>query len=173
MANTNSVYKAKRASSLADPTSATTFKQADDSTKPAIVYFPQQVAGSSASFRFKARGRATTVGSHNVTPKVSFGTSATAASNTVIAAATARACATTTAVWSIEGTLEWNGTANLLKGWFKALNGSTAVLDTDAVTTSVTADLSSSTASGLTVEITVATGGGDVAYLDELSLEVI
>lgn len=172
MGNTNTVYKANRAASRTDPTSAVTFVQAEDSTKAAAVFFPQQVAGSSASFRFRARGRTTTTGSHNNTPKVSLGTSVTAASNTVIAAATARAVATTTAVWEIEGVLVWNGTSNLLKGWFKALNGSTAVLDADAVTTSATADLSVPGV-GLSVEVTVATGGGDVAALDELSLEVL
>lgn len=172
MGNANTVYKAKKAASLANPTSASTFVQSDDSTKPALVYFPQQVAGSSASFLVRARGRTTTVGSHNNTPKLSLGTSATAASNTIFAAATARAVATTTAVWCIEATLIWNGTSNLLKGSFWALNGSTAVLDVPAVTTSVTADLSVPGV-GVTVEITVATGGGDTAYLDELSLEVL
>lgn len=172
MAGPGAVYKAKKAATLSNPTSASTFVQSDDSTKAAAVFFPQQIAGSSASFRFRARGRVTTIGSHNNTPKVSLGSSVTAASNTIIAAATARAVATTTAVWSIDGVLEWNGTSNLLKGWFKALNGSTATLDADAVTTSVTADLSVPGVA-LSVESTVATGGGDSSFLDELSLEVI
>src|SRR6185369_4192344 len=122
MGSASAVYKAKKAATLSNPTSASTFVQSDDSTKAAAVYFPQQIAGSSASFRFRARGRVTTVGSHNATPKISYGVSVTAGSNTNIAAATARAVATTTAVWSIDGVLEWNGTSNLLKGWFKALN---------------------------------------------------
>jgi ferric iron reductase protein FhuF len=172
MANNNVVYRAKKAATLSNPTSASTFLQSDNSLLAAVVYFPTQVAGSSASFRFRARGRVTTIGAHNATPKVSLGTSVTAASNTVIAAATARSVATTTAVWSIDGVLDWNGTSNLLKGWFKALNGSTATLDADAVTTSVTADLSVA-GIGLSVEMTVATGGGDSAFLDELTLEQI
>lgn len=172
MGNTNTVYRAKKAASLLNPTTAATFVQSDDSTKAAAVFFPTTPTGTSASFLFRARGRTTTTGSHNNTPKVSLGTSVTAGSNTIIAASTARAVATTTAVWCIEGTLIWNGTSNLLKGSFWALNGSTAVLDVPAVTTSVTADLSVAGV-GLTVENTVATGGGDLAYLDELSLEVL
>lgn len=172
MGNTNTAYAAKRAASLTDPTSATTFKDNSDSTKPAIVYFPTMPTGTSAAFRVRAVGRATTTASHNVTPKLSIGTSATAATNTVVAAATARAVATTTAVWSIEATFYWNGTSNLLKGHFTALNGSTATLDAQAVTTSVAADLSAAGV-GATVEITIATGGGDIGYLDSLTLEVL
>jgi hypothetical protein len=173
MGNTNTTYIAPKAASLTNPTAASTFVQSDDSSKAAAVYFPQQASGTSAAFRFRARGRTTTVGSHNNTPKVSIGTSVTAASNTVIAAATARAIATTTAEWCIEGTLIWNGTASTLNGWFKAVNGSTATLDSDAVTTEATSVDLTTPGTGLTVEITVATGGGDIAYLDELALEVL
>ena len=123
---------------------------------------------------FRARGRATTVGSHNVTPKISFGTSITAASNTIIAAATARACATTTATWEIVGELNWNSTLKSLQGKFTALNGSTAVLDAWAVLTAVATSVDLTTSgNGLSVEITVATGGGDTAFLDMFSLEVV
>lgn len=171
MANANTVYRAKKAATLTDPTSATTFKDSSDSTKPAIVYFPLTPTGTSKMFRVRAVGRVTTAGSYNWTPKVSIGTSATAGSNTIVAAATARAIATTTAVWEITVTFAWNGTSNLLKGHFSALNGSTAVLDAEAVTTSVTADLSSATSVGVTVEGTIGTGGS--CFLDELSLEVL
>lgn len=172
MANANVVYRAKKAAALSNPTSASTFVTSDDSTKAAAVYFPIIPANQkSARFKFCARGTVTTVGSHNATPKVSFGVSTTAGSNTNIAAATARAVATTTAVWMIEGVLLYNATSTLLKGHFTALNGSTAVLDAEAVTTSVTADLTSA-GNGLSVEMTVATGGGDTATLDEFTLEV-
>lgn len=175
MASIGTFYQAKKAASLADPTSASTFLQSDDSSLSAVVYFPVlESTVTRASFRFRAKGRATTVGSHNVTPKVSYGTSTTAGSNTVIAAATARACATTTESWEIWGELNWNSTLQSLQGWFSALNGSTAVLDAAAVLTNVptSVDLTAS-GKGLTVEITIATGGGDTGYLNELTLEAI
>ena len=177
MGNANSVYLAKKASSLTDPTSATTFKQSDDSTKAAAVYFPvipQSAAPARMSFRFHASGRALNSASHNVTPKVSYGVSTTAGSNTIIAAATARAVSTAQANWDIWGMLFWEAAVGELSGWFSALNGITAVLDAAAVLTATPAsvDLSQS-GLGLSVEITIATGGGDTGYLDELSLEVL
>ena len=177
MANANSVYRAKRASSLSNPTAATTFKQADDSTKAALVFFPvlsQAAALASMAFRFRAMGRALNSASHNVTPKVSYGVSTTAASNTIIAAATARAVSTTQASWCIWGNLFWDATNQKLSGTFLALNGITAVLDAEAVLTNTVASVDLSTSGlGLSVEITIATGGGDTGYLDELSLEVL
>jgi len=175
MGNANTTYRAKRASARLNPTSAATFLQADDATKACVVYFPQ-ISGSSAAFKFRAVGRALNSASHNVTPKVSYGSSITAASNTVIAAATARAVSTTQAVWAIWGDLFWDSTSQVLKGCFSALNGATSVLDAFAVLTNTVSsvDLSSSTAgNALSVEITIATGGGDNGYLDELSLEVL
>jgi hypothetical protein len=169
------VFAAPKADSLANPTSATTFKKSGSSTVAAIAYFPVLGTGATnAKFRFRASGRASTVGSHNVTPKVSYGTSGTAGSNTIIAAATARAVATTTAPWSIWGELFWDSTSGILRGVYAALNGSTAVLDALAVLTSTVSsvDLTAS-GNGLTVEITIATGGGDTGYLDELTLEQV
>lgn len=176
MAAIGTIYRAKKAATLTNPTSATTFLQSDDSTKAAVVYFPVlDSTVTSASYAFRARGRATTVGSHNVTPKVSFGSSTTAGSNTVIAAATARASATTTESWEIWGVLNWNSTLKSLQGWFSAVNGSTAVLDAAAVLTNVpTSVLMADSGNALSVEITIATGGaGTFGYLDELTLEVL
>ena len=173
MANANVIYRAKKAASLSNPTSASTFVQSDSSSKAAVVYFP--VLDSSvknATFKFRAVGHATTVGSHNVTPKVDFGSSTTAGSNTAIAAATARAVATTTASWEIWGELYWDATAQTLNGVFSALNGSTAVLDSAAATTAKTGVDLTASGNALSVEITIATGGGDTAFLDEFTLEV-
>jgi len=174
MANTNTIYTARAAASLSNPTAASTFVLSSNSAKAASVYFPVLPSYvTSAWFRFRARGRATTVGSHNVTPKVDYGVSVTAGSNTAIAAATARAVATTTAAWIIEGLLYWDSTSKTLKGSFSAENGSTAVLDSTAATTTVTSVDLTTAGLGLTVEITIATGGGDIGYLDELSLEAM
>ena len=177
MANANSIYRAKKAASLTNPTSASTFVQSDDSTKAAAVYFPvlsQANAPTSMAFKFRAVGRALNSASHNVTPKVSYGVSTTAGSNTIIAAATARAVSTTQAVWAIWGDLFWDSTSDVLKGFFSALNGVTSVLDADAVLTNTVSSVDfSQSGLGLSVEITIATGGGDTGYLDELSLEVL
>lgn len=175
MAAIGTMYRAKKAATLTNPTSASTFVQSDDSSKAAAVYFPVLDSSvNSIAFAFRARGRATTVGSHNVTPKVSYGVSTTAGSNTVIAAATARACATTTCTWEISGTLIWNKTLQSLQGEFVAKNGSTTTLDTSAVLTNIPTSVDLTTSGlGLSVEITIATGGGDTGSLDELTLEVI
>ena len=174
MAGIGTIYRAKKAASLSNPTSASMFVQSDNSSKAAAVYFPVLNSSvTSAAFRFKALGRATTAGAHNITPKVCFGDSSTEASNTVIAAATARAGATDTATWCIEGTLIWNSTKQSLQGSFRAWNGSTIVLDSDAVTTAKTGVDLTTSGNALSAEITIATGGGDTGYLDELTLEVI
>lgn len=171
MASNLTVYRAKPAAVLAAPTSASTFVTSADATKAAVVYFPVIPANQgSARFKIRARGRATTTGSNNVTPILQLGTSVTSGSNTTFAAGTARAVATTTGVWEIEADLVYNATSTLLKGHFTCLNGSTAVLDAQAVTTSVTADLSVAGV-GVTCACTVATGG--TATLDELCLEVL
>lgn len=171
MANANTVYRAKKAAQLAAPTSASTFVTSDSSSVAAAVYFPIVPSNSGARmFRIRASGYATTTGSNNVTPILQLGTSVTSASNTTFAAGTARAVATTTGVWYLEATLVYNPTSTLLKGHFTCLNGSTAVLDAQAVTTSVTADLSVAGV-GVTCACTVATGG--TANLTELCLEVL
>lgn len=172
MANTNTITLARAAATLTNPTSASTFVRSNNSANAAAVYFPVLTSWTGvAKFRFRATGTATTVGSHNATPKVDYGVSITAASNTAIAAATARAVATTTAKWVIEGNLFWDPTSKTLTGWFTALNGSTAALDAPAVTTTVTGVDLTTSGNGLTVEMTIATGGGDTATLDELELE--
>lgn len=175
MASFGTIYRAKKAATLADPTAAATFVQSDDSTKAAAVYFPVLDSSvTSAVFSFRARGRAKTVGAHNITPKVSYGVSVTAGSNTIIAAATARAGATDTASWEISGTLIWNSTLKKLQGEFSARNGSTIALDSSAVLTNIASSVDLTTSGlGLSVEITIATGSGDIGYLDELTLAVL
>lgn len=173
MGNANTIYLAPKATALTNPTAATTFKQADDSTKAAAVYFPT-ISGSSAAFNFRARGRCINSASHNLTPKVSYGVSATAGSNTVIAAGAAVAVTTTMTTWCIWGQLFWDSTSQVITGHFQNILGETMTLAAPAVLTAekTGVDLSLS-GLGLSVECTIATGGGDTGYLDELSLEVL
>lgn len=177
MAQGNTIYRAKRAASLLNPTSASTFVTAADSTKAAAVYFPvfsQATAPASMAFRFRAIGRALNSAAHNVTPKVSYGVSTTAGSNTIIAAGVAATITTTELPWSIGGELYWSAVGQTLEGWFWGLNGSTPTYTAVAVLTSTVTSVDfSASGLGLSVEITIATGGGDTGYLDELSLEVL
>lgn len=168
-------YEAPPAATLTDPTSATTFKKSSDTTKACALFIPQMF-GKVAKFRVTARGRATTAGSYNLTPAIYYGTSATATSNTSVAAASARAIATTTAPWEIVAEFLWESTTKTLSGKFTALNGSTAVLDAWAVTTAVASvDLTvpgdATNGQGFTVVNTIGTGG--TCYLDEFTLEVL
>lgn len=177
MGQASTIYKAKRASSLLNPTAATTFKQADDATKAAAVYFPvfsQATAPAFAAFKFRAMGRCINSASHNLTPKVSYGVSATAGSNTIIAAGAAVAVTTTMTTWCVWGELFWDSTSQVITGHYQNILGETMTLAAPAVLTAEATGVDfSQSGLGLSVECTIATGGGDTAYLDELSLEVI
>ena len=177
MGQANTIYKAPRAAALLNPTSATTFKQYSDSTKAACVYFPVQVQATAPpfmAFKFRAMGRCVNSASHNLTPKVSYGVSATAGSNTIIAAGAAVAVTTTMTTWCIWGELFWDSTSQVITGHFQNILGETMTLASPAVLTAEATGVDfSQSGLGLSVEATIATGGGDNAYLDELSLEVL
>jgi hypothetical protein len=175
------VYRAKPAAALVNPTSASTFVRADDSTKACALYIPQ-LFEKTAKFRVVAAGRITVAGTYAWLPALYYGTSATAASNTSIAAATSRNITATTNPWEITAEFLWEATVKTLFGKFTALNGwasSVIALDAWAVTTVVTSvDLtvptppgSLATSPGFTVAGTVGTGG--TAYLDQFFLEVL
>ena len=176
MANTNSNYSAYKAASLSNPTAATTFLRTDFSTKAAAVYFPTVDPPSivnAAAFRFTAWGRSTTGTSGNFTPVVYYGVSTTAASNTSMAAATARTNAAT-CNWIITGHLVWDGTTQKLNGAFTAINGSTATIDGWAVTSTISSVDLTTAGNGLTVTALFGTSNANnVAFLDGLTLEVI
>lgn len=176
MGNASTVYQAKRAASLTNPTSTTVFLTADSSSKTAAVYFPtiDPPSGLNAvAFRFYAWGRSTAGTSGNFTPVVYYGVSTTVGSNTSIAAASARTNATF-CNWRIWGTLTWDGGSSKLTGEFVALNGSTTTIDAQAVTTTVSSVDLTTAGNGLTVTALFGTSNaGNIAYLDGLTLEVI
>lgn len=187
--NADSIYVAKRASLLTNPTAATVWLQADNSSKASAVYVPDQwftaqslvsttlvsVANlGSLNFRVRASGRATGGTTTNFTPAIQFGTSTTAGSNTTVATATARAVNSTSAPWFIDATFVWDYTSKRLDGTFYASNGSAGTTDTVATTTQVTAVDFSTNGLGFVVSaLFSATNAGNLCYLDALVLEAI
>lgn len=171
--------KAPLAASLSNPTSATTFKKSNDSSAAAVVYIPPkqafgEVGLKSCRFRVIARGRMTGGTTTNFTPVLQYGTSATAASNTNVAALTARACNSTSGNWLIEATFVWDATSLLLNGGFRGSNGSAGTLNTDTITTQVSSvDLSNENLGFAVTGLFSASDAANIAYLDELSLEVL
>ena len=178
MANSLSVYAAKKAAVLTNPTAATTFLQADNSAKAAAVFIPDQwqdgtVAGS---FRFKLRawGRMTGGTTTNFLPQIQVGTSTTAASNTDVTVMTTRACNSTSSNWWIDADLVWDSTSKLLNGGFQGGGGSAGTLNTLTIITQATAQAYTTNGLGFTVSaIFSATNAGNLAYLDGLTLEVL
>jgi hypothetical protein len=160
-------------------TTETTFKKDSDSTAAAVVYIPPkqafgEVGLKSCRFRVVARGRMTGGTTTNFTPILQYGTSATAASNTDVAALTARACDSTSGHWVIVAEFTWDATSLLLNGNFRGANGSAGTLNTDTITTQVTAvDLSNENLGFCVTADWSADNASNAAYLDELSLEVL
>lgn len=176
MANANTVYKAKKAASLANPiTNAVPFVTSDLATASAAIYIPQIVGTTSAAFRVRARGRSTTGTSGNFACSLQWGNSTAASTNTIIAAPTTQTNAAN-CVWFIEATFVWDATKQQLEGSFYAINGSTVNVTSAAATTTVTAVDLSSGASGNSIVAAALFGtsnAGNIAYLDELTLEVL
>lgn len=176
MANANTMYRAKKASSLTNPiTNAVPFAQSDDSTKPAGVFIPQISGTTSAAFRVRARGRSTTGTSGNFACSLQWGSSASASTNTVIYAPTTQTNADK-CVWFIDAFLVWDATKQQLETVGCAINGSTVNFSAYAAGTTVTGvDLSTGAAGNQVVAAALfgTSNASNVAYLDELSLEVL
>lgn len=175
MASIGTIYQAKKANSLANPiTNAVPFVQTDDVTKATAVFFPQVTGTTSAAFRVRARGRSTTGTSGNFACSLQFGTSILAATNTVV-------CAPTTATnaancsWFIEATFIWDATTQKLANVFMANNASTPAIIIQVEGTAVsTVDLSTGTTNAIVAAALFGTSNaGNIAYLDELTMEVL
>lgn len=176
MANASTSYRAKKAASLANPvTNAVPFVTADDSSKPAIVYFPAISGTTSAAFRVRARGRFTTGTSGNAAISFQFGNSTAASTNTVVSAPTTQTCADN-CVYFLEAIFIWDATKKQLENAYTCLNGSTAALVVYVAGTTVTGvDLSTGAAGNSIVAAGLfgTSNAGNIAYLDELTLEVL
>jgi hypothetical protein len=178
MGNTNSIYVAKKAAVLTNPTAATTFLQSDNSAKAAAVYIPDQwqdntVAGS-FRFNIKAWGRMTGGTTTNFLPQIQFGVTTTAASNTDFTVMTTRAVNSTSGNWWINVDGIWDLTSLLINGSFTGGGGSAGTLNAPTICTQLTAKNLTTAGQGFTVSaIFSATNAGNLAYLDGLCLEVV
>lgn len=169
MANNNTIYLAKRAAALTNPTSATVFVQSDNSANPAIVYIPGDSRLQGKIIKVRASGKAISGTTSNFKATIQYGTSATAGSNTDVAALTNRSYASTTGEWWIEAVFSWDSASQKLNGKFNGSNLNTA--DTDAVTTQVTSvDLSASGLGFVVSALFGSTNAANIATLSELSL---
>lgn len=187
MAQSNDVYVAKRASTLADPSTAAIFKQADNSALAAFVAIPR--AGTSTTSRvdgvpFYVRASGIiTVGSAGTTtclPGIYYSAAArtqitVVTGNLVAGTASTALTASGTFPWFVEYTGIWDSTSKALGGYydqyFAIANGTT----TQAVTINLlsTVDLTTDGA-GFVCGITDGTSRtGTVVTLKEFVLEVM
>ena len=175
MAAIGTIYKADKAASQANPiTNAVPFVKSSDATKAALVYFPQTSGTTSAAFRVRARGRSTAGTSGNFACSLQFGTSIAASTNTVVCAPTTATNATKCS-WFIEATFIWDSTTQKLANYYLANNASTPTLISPVEGTAVSSvDLSSGTGNAICAAALFGTSdSGNIAYLDELTLEVL
>jgi hypothetical protein len=176
LANTNTIYRADKAATNANPiTNAVPFALSSDSTKPAIVYFPAISGTTSAAFKVRARGRSTTGTSGNFACSLQFGNSVSASTNTVVCAPATQTNAQN-CVWFLEAVFVWDATKQQLENSFFAINGSTVNRTADAAGTTVTAvDLSTGAAGNAIVAAALfgTSNASNNAFLDELSLEIL
>jgi hypothetical protein len=120
MANVNSPSVGLKATSLTNPTSATTFKTSDNASYAVAVRIPVYSGATNAFFRVRARGRATTGTTSNFKATIQYSsditstTAATATSNTDFFALTNRSYATITRPWNIDCLCVWDSTSQRL-----------------------------------------------------------
>jgi hypothetical protein len=179
MANTDAIQLAKRASALSNPTSATVFKQADDSTKAASVSLPVESGATSALFHIRARGRATTGTTSNFKATLQFTTDvtstscATAANNTDLLALTNRSLATVTRPWYIDAWVIWDSTSQRLSGQGNGFNAETIETANAAITALTGIDLTTRKCGIVVSAIFGTSNASNSAVLDELIVEQI
>ncbi len=176
MANTNTIYRAKKAATLVNPvTNAVPFVTSDSATVAALVYFPIISGTVSAAFRIRARGRSTTGTSGNSAVSLQFGNSVAASTNTIIYAPTTQTNAAN-CVWWIEAVCVWDATKQQLETAGACINGSTVNYSGYASGTTVTAVDLSTGAAGNSICVAGLFGTSNASnnmFLDELVLEVL
>lgn len=184
MASGVAFYRAKRATSLTNPTSASVFVQSDNSAKAAYVQIKPDLA-SSTNLRFfvSARGRATTGTTSNFLAKIQFnkdvttaasGTTAiTAANNTDFLSLTNRSMATITRPWYIDLEVVWDSTSQRLTGQANGLNSETIETANASITALTAIDLTTSTCGFVVACIFGSSNASNVATLDDFYIEVM
>lgn len=182
MATVQSYYKAKRATNLTNPTSATTFLQADNALKSAYVKLAANSGDTSARFFVSVRGRATTGTTSNFLATLQFNKnvndvstttgSATSANNTTVFALTNRSLATITRPWSIDCILIWDSTSQRLTGQSNGFNAETIETANASITALTGIDLTTATCGLMVSCIFGSTNASNVATIDDFYCEV-
>lgn len=181
MAGANSVWVAKKASALSNPTSATTFKSADVAANAVFVKVPSSACHliSGRKFRVRASGTATTGTTSNFKATIQYAADitgangATAASNTDAVALTNRSLATITRSWYIEADFIWDSTSQRLTGQANGVNGETIETANAIITALTSVDLSTETAGFVVSAIFGTSNASNSASLVDFSLEVL
>lgn len=177
MGNANSVYGAKNAAALVNPTSASVFVQTINSAKAASVYFdPFPISGGTGTsvnvlrFILFAWGRATSGTTSNFLAKIQYGTSVTAGSNTDVFTLTNRSYVSTSSNWFVTADCIWDATSQKIDGNGSGNNLNT--LETGAAITQVTGvDLTQSNLGFSIAAVFGSSNASNVCYLDGFVME--
>src|SRR4051812_28906949 len=176
--------KAKRAVNQANPTAATVFVQKDDSTKAAAVAVP---AGAH-TFYVRAKGSVTGGTTTNFTPvlqvhklagSADYVTAATAANNTTFFTGGAAAYNTASGPFVLEVLCVSDPTNKVVAGVGWGVNGSAGTAVAAAAATPVTTaqiatlDPNQNTYGFSLTALFSASNAGNIAILDDLSVEVL
>jgi hypothetical protein len=173
MAGFRSDYKGKRAATIAtSTTNGQVFLQALNSALPVVLYVPN----GTKKFRITAGGRATGGTTTNFTPTIQKGTSTTSASNTTIAALTARAVDSATGVWDmvVDCTLDTTN-SKLIVRLAEGHNGLTPTIEAAAIKSSLSS-ITQATVNGMSIVMSgtfSASDAGNIGYLDYFTLSVL
>lgn len=196
MANANSIYGAKLAAPLANPTAATVFLTQDSvtanaassstPTKAAVVYLPEVEVDSvnlgtspvkwplgTSVWSVRVVGRASTGTSGTFTVALQIGNSTTAGSNTTITASALVGTFNLLGNYEFQFNLSYDPTSKLLAGTAGGWSGTGGVVVATALITPVTLDLSLGKQPLCVTGIFGTSNASNVGYLDAFSVEVL
>lgn len=180
MAGIGNCYVAEAAATLANPTAASVFLKGKGATTFAtFVKVPGGNLMNGKTFLVRASGRATTGTTSNFLAKLQYSANitalaaATAGNNTDLVTLTNRSYATITRTWSIEAKCMWDSTSQRLTGQFNGVNLETIETASAVITALTAVDLSLETAGFVCAAIFGTGNAGNIAYLDDFSLEVL
>lgn len=183
MASVQSYYKAKRATNLTNPTSATTFLQADNALKSAFVKLAGNTGDTNLRFYVSARGRATTGTSSSFIATLQFNKnvndlttttgSATSANNTTVFALGTQTLGTITRPWIIDVTLIWDSTSQRLTGQSNGFNSEVISTANASITALTGIDLTTATCGCMLSCIFGSSNASNVATVDDFFAEVL
>lgn len=170
MANSNTVYQAKKAAALSNPTSASVFVTSADATKPAIVYLPGSSKLDGKPFRVRAVGKATGGTTTNLTIVIQQGTSVTAGSNTDCFTSGAKAINSVNGNFIVEFIGSFDATSKIIQGLGTGMVNDVAVAAA-AITAQTAMDPATEGIGFVVSAVFSATNAGNTVSLTDFSLE--